>query len=349
MTAGRVKGPVRILLCPDSGPGIGGGHVMRTLSLADALVRRGAVCTLACEADGVAIAEHHGRGLFRLQELEGPLTAGNLRAMTHLGCDAVVFDGYRFGPSVETEARGQASAVMVIDDLADRMHDCDLLLDSGYGRLKQDYAGLVRPGTELLMGPVHALLRPAFARVRSEQGQRDRTGKVDRVFISFGLSDVGQVAARVYGALRAQLAGVEVDLALAGDAPSLPELLRMAERDAGLHLHVNATDVVTLMGRADVAIGAGGGSTWERACLGLPTLAVIVAENQRDTIERLTRDQVLLSVDLREPDFDRVIRSRFNQLVKPRVRQTLSNRVFDLCDGQGADRVAEALLAHRVL
>ena len=160
-----------------------------------------------------------------------------------------------------------------------------------------------------------------------------------------GESDVGGVAARVYDALRSRLAGVDIDLALAGDAVSLNPLRARAETDANLILHVNATDVVALMGRADAAIGAGGGSTWERACLGLPTLAVIVAENQRETIERLTQDGVLLSVSLDDPDFEEALNGAFDRLSDAAIRANLANGAARLCDGQGADRAAEALLA----
>ena len=108
---------------------------------------------------------------------------------------------------------------------------------------------------------------------------------------------------------------------------------------------MNATDVAALMGAADLAIGAGGGSTWERAALRLPTLAVIVAENQRRMIERLAQDGGLLSVDLDQPDFETALAAAYDRLQDAGLRRKLADRAAALCDGQGADRVAQALLA----
>jgi spore coat polysaccharide biosynthesis predicted glycosyltransferase SpsG len=233
----------------------------------------------------------------------------------------------------------------VIDDLADRPHDCDLLLDPGYGRVPEDYAGRVPSAALLLTGPAHALLRRAFAEVPDADRLRDRGGPVRRVFISFGLSDPGGVALRVHDALRSRLQGVEVDLALADGVESLPQLRCRAAQDPRLHLHVDAPRVDALMAGADLAIGAGGSSTWERAALRLPTLAVIVAENQRRMITRLAQDGALLSVALDQPDFPEALGAAYDRLQDGALRQRLADRAAALCDGRGADRVAQALLA----
>jgi UDP-2,4-diacetamido-2,4,6-trideoxy-beta-L-altropyranose hydrolase len=327
----------KILLAPASGPGIGGGHVMRNLALAQALAARGAACTFSCGPHGADIVERYGQGQF----------AGVGASLSRAGAaafDALILDNYQICSGQETPLRADFPVIMVIDDLADRAHDCDLLLDPGYGRAAADYAHLLPASARTLLGPDYALLRNSFAGLRATALKRTRPDVIERLFINFGLSDVGAVAARAYGALRASLASTRVDLVVASDAQSLPTLREWAQTDANLALHIDCQTVGALMAQADAAIGAGGASTWERACLGLPTLAIVVAENQRPMIERLTADGVLLSVALGADDFEPRLRQAYNRLCDRALRERIAERGTALCDGQGADRAAEALL-----
>jgi spore coat polysaccharide biosynthesis predicted glycosyltransferase SpsG len=114
--------------------------------------------------------------------------------------------------------------------------------------------------------------------------------------------------------------------------------------DPALYLHLDAADPAALMAEADFAVGAGGASTWERACLGLPTLAVILADNQRAMIRRMAAAGVLLAVDLAAPEIEADVQAALAQLRAPETRRALRDRSAALCDGQGAGRVAEAII-----
>jgi UDP-2,4-diacetamido-2,4,6-trideoxy-beta-L-altropyranose hydrolase len=311
---------------------------MRSLALAQALAARGAACVFSCGPHGAEIVELYGEGRFAV--VSAPLSRAGPAAF-----DALILDNYQIGAGQETPLRGDFPVIMVIDDLADRAHDCDLLLDPSYGRAAADYAGLLPAGARTLLGPGYALLRNPFAELRAKALTRTRRDVIERLFINFGLSDVGAVAARAYGALRASLASTRVDLVVASDAQSLPTLRGWAQTDANLALHIDCQAVGDLMAQADAAIGAGGASTWERACLGLPTLAVVVAGNQRSMIERLTTDGVLLSVDLEANDFEPRLRQAYEDLCDRALRARIAERGSALCDGQGADRAAQAVLA----
>jgi UDP-2,4-diacetamido-2,4,6-trideoxy-beta-L-altropyranose hydrolase len=333
-----ISPPPRILLAPASGPGVGGGHVMRSLALAQALAARGAACAFSCGPHGAQIVERFGGGQFAVvgDSLSRPATA----------FDALIIDDYQIRAPQETPLRADVHTLMVIDDLADRAHDCDLLLDPGYRRTRADYAGLVPNGARTLLGPGYALLRAPFAELRARALTRTRPDTVERLFINFGLSDVGGVAARTYGALRAALPSTRVDLVVANDAVSLPRLRDWARIDANLALHIDCQTVGDLMAQADAAIGAGGASTWERACLGLPTLAIVVADNQRAMIAGLTADGVLLSADLDADDFEPRLRQAYGDLCDRSLRERIAERASALCDGRGADRAAAALLEY---
>jgi UDP-2,4-diacetamido-2,4,6-trideoxy-beta-L-altropyranose hydrolase len=332
----------RILFAPASGPEVGGGHVMRDLALAAALADQGAACGFAVADYGRGLIARFGpSGLGVFPRQDGPDAV--LDPARAFGAQVVVLDDYGLDARHAAPLRAAGLKVVAIDDLADRPHACDLLVDPGHGRQAEDYAGKVPTGCALALGPAYALVRADVARLARGREPMVRP-EVGRVFVSFGLSDVGGIAARGVKALRPLAPGARFDVALAGDAQSLPELQAMAAADTGLHVHRDARDVAALMGAADVAVGAGGSSTWERCALGLPTLAAIVADNQRDVIARLAADGMLLAADMAEAEFDAQLRARFRELLGLETRKRLAAASRTLCDGQGATRAAHAIL-----
>ena len=163
--------------------------------------------------------------------------------------------------------------------------------------------------------------------------------------MSFGLSDVGRVAERAVGLIRARAPTLALDVVLGADAASLPGLKARARTDPALALHVDTADVAALMARADAAVGAGGSGVWERCAGGLPSLAVIVADNQRPLVGALAARGATLACDLLGPDFDSRFAEAFDALYDASVRDGLAAKAHALCDGRGAARVAQALLA----
>ena len=339
-----VSGPLQVLFAPAAGPQIGGGHLMRGLALAEALHARGAVCTFALPPWGERLLQRFAAAppaVHPLARTGEP--AAIAAAVEAVGPDVLVLDDYSLAAADLAALGRRGPLTLVIDDLADRTYACDLLVDPGYGREASDYALLVPVGCEVLAGPPYALLRAAFTR-RDPLDLRPTAGPVRRAFVSFGLSDVEGIAARATAQLRACAPEVRLDVALAADAASLPRLQAMAAADPALMVHVDARDVATLMQAADVAVGAGGSATWERCALGLPTLAVVVADNQREMIARLAEAGVVLAVDMAAEDFGGGLRTAFSRLCAPTVREALRRASQALCDGRGAERVAQAMI-----
>lgn len=331
-----------ILFAPNAGSGVGGGHVLRCLSLATALARDGAEIAFAAPHPAPHLVDRFAETTVEVRlapDFETVLREAEARRP-----DAVVLDHYGLGAAEEARVAPFTRCVTVLDDLADRAHACDLLLDPGYGRMPDDYAGRLSPRARLLLGPDYALLRPAFASRRAAAFTPVRA-QVERVFVSFGLSDVDGIAARAVGLIRRVLPDAALDVALAGDARSLPELRARAEGDLALHLHVDARDVASLMAASDLAVGAGGSATWERCCLGVPTLAVVVAENQRGLIAALDRLGALVGGALDDPDFDEAFSDALERLHDPVLRGRLRETSSGLCDGRGAERAAAALFS----
>jgi UDP-2,4-diacetamido-2,4,6-trideoxy-beta-L-altropyranose hydrolase len=341
----------RILFLADAGPDVGGGHVMRCLTLARALVERGAICAFVESRSAAPILRRFGwppqtlLAMTGAEDLAGLFTYAQEFAEL-FEADAVVVDHYGAGAGDEWRLRPGKRRIVILDDRADRPHDCALLIDPGYGRRPDAYAGLVPSAAKVLAGPDYALVRPEFAQARPRAlSRRARHDPVRRALVSFGLTDVGGVTGRVVEALAGRLGDERLDAVLGPGAPSLEALDGLARRDRRVRLHVDVQDMVTLTADTDIAVGAGGSSVWERACLGLPTITVALADNQAPMARRLAEAGAAIALDAREPDFEAQLAAAWTRLIDDRqLRWDLSQRSSDLCDGRGADRVAEAML-----
>jgi UDP-2,4-diacetamido-2,4,6-trideoxy-beta-L-altropyranose hydrolase len=322
--------PVRILFVCDAGPDVGGGHVMRSLTLAGALAEAGAECAFQARPAVEAVLDAFA-----------PTTARTVAAEPF---DAVVFDHYGLAaPDHRACAKGRPT--LVIDDLANRPLEADLVLDAGPARHPEDYAGLTPPGAVLLLGPNHAPVRPAFPALRDQAlARRAAGGAVKRILISLGLTDVGGVTGRVVDLLLPRIGDIALDVVLGSGAPSLARLRAMT--DPRLTLHVDTQDMPRLTLEADLAVGAGGSTSWERCILALPSLTLILADNQIAAATALAAAGASPSLDVASPDFDEAFGLKVTRLIGDAgLRAALSAASAMVCDGGGAARVAKAFLA----
>ncbi|MFN3513539.1 MAG: UDP-2,4-diacetamido-2,4,6-trideoxy-beta-L-altropyranose hydrolase [Phenylobacterium sp.] len=331
----------RILFVADAGPEVGGGHVMRSLTLARALVARGADCVFLASPAVAAVLDVFGPDMPR--EPATALDPDHIAdAATGVDFDAVVFDHYGLSrPDHEEIAHGRPT--LVIDDLADRPLAADLVLDAGPARSEADYA-MFAQDARLLLGPAYAPVRPEFADLREEALAR-RGGSVNRVLVALGLTDVGGITARVVERLRRRDGHLVLDVVLGSAAPSLPALRRIAAHDPRLVLHVDTQEMARLTLQADAGVGAAGSTTWERCTLALPSLVLVLAENQRPAALALAAREAALVVDAQADDFAAAFdRAAVRLLSDAACRARLSAACAEVCDGQGAGRAAEALL-----
>ena len=336
---------MKIAIRADAGPRIGGGHIMRCLTLAGALKRRSADVVFLCQAGTVETVPALGRSGYRVIEVvqgAADVTA-RLRRYWPAGADALIVDSYAIGEADERSFRSVCRRLVAIDDLAERSHDCDLLLDQNFGRRPSDYVGLVPEGCVVLAGTDFAMLRAEFAARRAASLKRRQDGaRVGRVMVSLGLSDVADATLRIVRVVLASLADVTIDVVV-GAAANAAALRHLAHTATNVHIHVDPPSMVDLMVAADLAIGAAGSTTWERCCLGLPTLVAILAENQRDTAHRLTEEGVVLSFDIGQ-DLEQTLSAQLKDLAESvDQRLAISRRAAEIVDGKGAGRVADAI------
>lgn len=354
---------MRFLFRTDANSTIGTGHLMRCLALASALVSDGSECVFLCRTAGLGgLAERiveAGHKLLLLseshasQDSDGPPHAGWLpggQAYDAAACidklagwqsvDWVVVDHYALDYRWESAMRRISRRIMVIDDLADRQHACDLLLDqnlvSGMG---ERYKAIIPSRCLCLLGPKYALLRPDFARVKPSFS-KNKTERGLRVLIMFGGADAADLTSRSLEALirmgwKGQIDVVAGPLYLHHDRlgsllANLPQAI----------LHAPARDVAGLMRKSDVMLGSPGVSSWERCACGLPSVVVAQADNQEAIGLALATVGANRYIGRAEVVQVGCIENELMELTsKPERLQAMAMTAAKICDGLGVERV----------
>lgn len=364
---------MEVVIRTDASTTIGAGHVMRCLTLADELRSRGANITFICRehlGHMCSIVEGHGYRVFRLPKADGDFIAGESQGLpphaewlalsweedarqtlrvfqTELGrADWLVVDHYALDHGWEKKLRSQVEKILVIDDLADRQHDCDLLLDQNYYfDIEGRYEGLVPAYCRRLLGPKYALLRPGFAAAfRTKPLLKE--GQIERVFVFFGGVDLGNATGKALSAI--EMLGrsdIDVDVVVGAANPNKEVIRKFCEDRKGFHFHCQVSNIEVLMSRADLVIGAGGTTTWERCCLGLPSLVISVAANQEKSARELAESGYQVYLGALEGISLRGLQCAFQTFSQtPQILKFLGLRAQSLVDGFGTDRVVREIV-----
>ena len=353
---------MKIYFRVDASIHIGSGHLMRCLTLAEELRQGGAdVCfiTRSHEGDLNGLIQNKGFKLYELpldcqdnlkdsdrgeyaiwlgvtQEADAAETVAILKDTQP---DWLIIDHYAIDESWERLVRPYAQKIMVIDDLANRYHDCDLLLDQNYENPER-YLQKVNANCSMLLGPHFALLRPEYADRRTSS----RRELVSRVLVFFGGSDPDDLTGMALEALsESRLAMIDVDVIIGSSYSFQARLEHQAKRRGKTVIYGPQPHLADLMASADLAIGAGGVTNWERMCLGLPSIVITLADNQVPVSEILHRKGALRLVGsskdvtvkcIRDALLDEIFSHRYSDRVNLALAQ---------CDGLGLHRVVEAM------
>lgn len=358
---------LQVIFRTDASRIIGTGHVMRCLNLAGALVGRGAEVSFICrkhEGHLCDLIEERGFTVHRLPAPAKEFEAGTTPAhAAWLGAtwqeDAgqagaaiktlsakpnwLVVDHYALDSRWEQALRPLVDKILVIDDLADRAHDCDLLLDQNlFADMQTRYATKVPEDCHLLLGPEYALLQPIYAELHDRIPPRE--GTVKRILISFGGADRDNLTGRVLAAfLSLNCPDLDVDVVISDSSPYAPDIRAQAAGHANIHLHSNLPTLAPLMAKADLAIGAAGTTSWERLCLGLPTLVVTLAENQQPIADELQRLGLVRWLGHKDEVSEQSIGLALAELFEGSIDEEWSLCCRATVDGKGTKRVSAAL------
>lgn len=331
---------IKVLFRADAGRDLGVGHVMRCLTLADAM---GGFATFVCKViDGHLGDVIASRG-HEVHLLDADMTAQEDAARVAdlaKGQDLIVMDHYGLGAAW---AKEMPAPVMVIDDVADRAHHCAVLLDQNLGRLPADYDGRVPEDAQRLIGPNYALLRPEFSQHRAESLSRRRNtdGAIRRVLISLGGGDMQAVVIWILGVLETvpDIANLTIDVVLGAAAKGHEAVGAACDAlPCAVQVHAAVDNMAELMGQADLMIGAGGSTSWERCALGLPAIVLSLASNQSGAVAALAEAGAALAVASHHDDDLRD--ALIKLMATPTQVRTMSDAAAAICDGQGVARVA---------
>ncbi|WP_183350703.1 UDP-2,4-diacetamido-2,4,6-trideoxy-beta-L-altropyranose hydrolase [Geomonas paludis] len=362
--SGALSKSLKVIFRADASVDIGAGHVMRCLTLAAALRERGcAVSFISRDLPGniSANVEAAGYPVFRIPVEKNPTpdvpfaldvpadiarTAEILRHEQDV--DWLVIDHYGVDVTWETPLRALVGKMMVIDDVANRRHDCDLLLDQNlYENMESRYDDLVPEHCTKFLGPRYALLRDEF--VQARRSLRERDGSVKRILITFGGGDASNETAKALEAWR--MVGrddIAVDVVVGGGNPHREQLQQLCADLPNVSFHCNVNNMAQMMAEADLAIGAGGSTTWERCFLGLPSITLIVADNQAATTTAVGVQGATLNVGWYEDIDAATLAGMIRRVLSdPKALQEMTARGFALM-GDAAS-TGTALITDRLL
>ncbi|QBK30794.1 UDP-2,4-diacetamido-2,4,6-trideoxy-beta-L-altropyranose hydrolase [Roseitalea porphyridii] len=348
----------------DASTRLGIGHVMRCLALADRLTSIAIMSIFFCRELPEALKgrlERHGHRVHLFGDASTP--AGEVAEIAQAIRElpnrpkTLVCDHYERDGTWQARLRDVVERLVVIDDLANRSHDCDLLVDPSVDRRPEDYSGLVPGEAIVLTGTRFAMLRPEFALLR-EQTTVEAAATVrsppSRIVVSMGGSDEPNATGYVLTALDALEPAIRdtlhIDVVVGGGCPHVPKLREQADRlGLNITLHVDTEDLADILASSDLAFGASGGSSWERCCLGVPTITLVLADNQRYIAERLAGHGAVINLGTWPDISHESIRAAFLSLHgNTAALAEMRTAALAICDGQGTRRVVEAIVGYRM-
>jgi UDP-2,4-diacetamido-2,4,6-trideoxy-beta-L-altropyranose hydrolase len=337
--------PLAIFRC-DASARIGGGHVVRCLALADALRLDGWDIAFAVSPETVETVPQLMTGAWRVAPYFGTKASepALLRETWPDGADLIAIDHYERKLEYEAALKPWASRRLVISDLPER-HDCELICDQTVGRRADEYDGLVPESCVVLAGAGHALLRPPFA-LRRHRIDVGKPVALERILVTFGLGGRQDMVGTVLDGLA--LASFRGTVDVVTDEATVGALRERAHAAVSFHSRIDAGAMADLLARADLTIGAGGTSVYERCCLGVPALLIALADNQRDNIDGIVRVGAGLELGSLAGLSPRSIAAAVERLMADtgalgRMRQAALAQT----DGRGAERIALALRPER--
>ena len=359
---------MKVVFRADASVKMGSGHVMRCQTLAGALEENGADVIFISRAHDGNLNQLIIRKGFQVIELPKPTGADIGEASTNgddyndwLGVaeeqdaketieaiggervDWLVADHYSIGEKWEKSIRPYVINIMAVDDLANRNHDCDLLLDQNLvADMEKRYEGKLPANCGRMLGPEYALLKPEYSKLRNEVSPRE--GQIRSVLVYFGGADSDNLTGMAIDAFHSlKRNDVQLDVIINPQGPYATEIRMQVEGNSQIKLHGSLPSLAPLLAKADLAIGAGGATSWERCCLGLPTLVITLAENQKPSAAELDRLKLVLWLGHKDEVSEAALEKALKELLDSELSPEWSERCRKQVDGRGTEKACHAL------
>jgi UDP-2,4-diacetamido-2,4,6-trideoxy-beta-L-altropyranose hydrolase/UDP-4-amino-4,6-dideoxy-N-acetyl-beta-L-altrosamine N-acetyltransferase len=356
---------MKVVFRVDASLKMGTGHVMRCLTLAQVLKENSVNVEFICRQHEGSLnnkISSIGFNVYELELLEKSEVDNKLLHSHWLGVtqqqdandcinilksektDWLIVDHYALDEDWQCKLKPFYEKIMVIDDLADRKHQCDILLDQTFGRQQKDYLALVPKDCAILLGSQYALLRPEFAKWRAYSIERRSKLEFRRLLINMGGVDVDNVTGKVLQELSTcHLPNdINITIIMGKSAPHLEDVRAIARiLPCKAEVKIDVDNMAEIMANTDMAIGAAGTTTWERCCLALPTIQIIIAKNQIFSAETLARhNAVKLLKEVKD----------VGQLLKNSTEwmDDIGNAASQTCDGMGVYKIFSKMTDYKI-
>lgn len=355
---------MKIFFRVDSSAMIGSGHLFRCLTLAQELRNSGHIVRFLTKDMPTGLHRLIGENGFALSLLpppkftEKPFFHENysewlgveqevdahdtLSAFEGLTPDWLIVDHYGVDLKWEKIVKPHVRRLMVIDDLANRQHCCDLIVDQNFSEMQNRYKNLVNDSAYFAMGPHFAMINSEYRKLRST---KKRDGAVNRILVFLGGSDPHNVTETVLDLLlEPAFSAINLDLVIGLNHKKFSQISLKARERPLTTVYSNLPNLAELMLTADLAIGGGGVTTWERICMCLPSIVVILSENQKFSCEALASSGYIISAGPSALIKPQELRGLIEKCVNsPELMTSISNRAAHLVDGRGTLRITELL------
>jgi UDP-2,4-diacetamido-2,4,6-trideoxy-beta-L-altropyranose hydrolase len=356
---------MRIVFRLDASVRIGNGHLARCLALADQFKELGCEILFICRPESnkdyeslfatayeVRLLQKKTNTIINKKSYSSWLSVDweqdvneVIQIIDNIDADLLIVDHYGIDARWHNKVRDYCKKIFVIDDLADRHLDCDFLLNSSFTNEDKDYKKFISNKDCIsFLGPNYALIQPKFSNLRLKaKNKREHISSIQEILIFMGSMDPDNYSSLAINAIN-QIdwkQSIIVNCILDSHSPSLEKVSNDIESlDLRASIHSNTSDMEKLIYNADLAIGSGGNSAWERCVLGLPTLLTSIAPNQQRNITGITESGAAIYWDSTE-DLLTVLEScneDINYLI------SMQEKAFDLCDGLGTKRITESIM-----
>jgi UDP-2,4-diacetamido-2,4,6-trideoxy-beta-L-altropyranose hydrolase len=358
---------VKIFFRVDSSAKIGSGHVMRCLTLAEALCKKGAYVKFISRDHPGNINHLIIKAGFQVNILNQPKLKSKkvkneyenwlgiseiidaqetIKEIKNQEPDWLIVDHYSLSEKWEKELRQYVKKIFIIDDIANRKHDCDLILDQNWFKnMETRYKSFVPVTCIGLLGPKYALLRPEFAYFRKKFNPRNEI--VKRVFVFFGGSDPHNLTSMTIKALsNPELAHLKVEVVIGDNNPHEDEILNLIKSIKNINFHKQVSNIASIMSKTDFSIGGGGVNLWEKVCLGLPSMVISLSENQKVQLSDLKNEEIIHFIgDVSIVNTDIIKKNILFFCKNFSILKKQTNKIKKIVNGNGVNIVTDFLIS----
>lgn len=341
----------------DASVHIGSGHVMRCLSLAEVFKANGHEVVFVMRPQPGDLCDYTNMRGFKVKRLVQPTawltpqSTADYQAWLQVSvladaedflsvagnADLVIIDHYGINVKWETFVKSLIRCKLVaIDDLV-RVHNCDMIIDQTVGRDKREYVA-TSPGSLVLTGTKYALLKEQFSLLHSVAVAKEIDNQDQRLLLTMGGVDNPNATLKVLNALSHRDSRIQTTVLLGHKAPHFDSVSSFCESNSDWVTHIPfCEDIAALMLEHTFAIGAPGSTSWERACIGLPSIIVPLADNQLQICQNLVNEKAAISLSF--DDIPAKLNTKLNELLQN--YKSMRQNSLNLCDGKGCNRVVE--------